>query len=196
VFARGQGELTFDYNFERYSDKLMPCRCGAPRARSHCRFVRPHIHFIPDSLTYAVALFLNRQCDRTLGAPSCTGFIGGDANAKLKEIAYDSDSESGDDGSPRDAPAPRRPSAAGRTRVVKDEDEEEDWDGGDVDAEKVWGAGEDDKPRKGGSGGRTPGRSRGDKEAAGRRRKTEGRKSQGAAGPSPRNRYEVWENGD
>jgi arylsulfatase A-like enzyme len=40
---------------------------GDIRARSHCRFVLPLIHFIPDSLTYSVALFLKRQCDRTLG---------------------------------------------------------------------------------------------------------------------------------
>jgi hypothetical protein len=40
---------------------------GGPRARSHCRFVPPLIHFIPDSLTYLVPLFLKRQCDRTLG---------------------------------------------------------------------------------------------------------------------------------
>ena len=41
---------------------------GAVRARSHCRFVLPLIHFIPDSLIYSVPLFLKRQCDRTLGA--------------------------------------------------------------------------------------------------------------------------------
>jgi hypothetical protein len=41
---------------------------GALRARSHCRFVPPLIHFTPDSLTYLVPLFLKRQCDRTLGA--------------------------------------------------------------------------------------------------------------------------------
>jgi hypothetical protein len=41
---------------------------GANRARSHCRFALPLIHFIPDSLTYSVPLFLERQCDRTLGA--------------------------------------------------------------------------------------------------------------------------------
>ena len=40
---------------------------GHARARSHCRFTPPPIHFIPDSLTYSVPLFLNRQCDRTLG---------------------------------------------------------------------------------------------------------------------------------
>ena len=39
--------------------------CGA-RARSHYRFVLPLIHFIPDSLTYSVPLFLRRQRDRTL----------------------------------------------------------------------------------------------------------------------------------
>ena len=40
---------------------------GWARARSHCRFVPPLIHFIPDSLTQSVPLFLKRQCDRTLG---------------------------------------------------------------------------------------------------------------------------------
>ena len=40
---------------------------GGTRARSHCRFVQPLIHFIPDSLTYSVPLFLKRQCNRTLG---------------------------------------------------------------------------------------------------------------------------------
>ena len=33
------------------------------KARSHCRFVLPLIHFIPDLLTYTVHLFLKRQCD-------------------------------------------------------------------------------------------------------------------------------------
>jgi hypothetical protein len=41
---------------------------GAARARSHCRFVPPLIHFIPDLLTRSAPLFLKRQCDRTLGA--------------------------------------------------------------------------------------------------------------------------------
>ena len=41
---------------------------GYSRARSHCRFVLPLIHFIPYPLTYPVHLFLKRQCDRTLGA--------------------------------------------------------------------------------------------------------------------------------
>jgi ankyrin repeat protein len=41
---------------------------GADRARSHCRVALPLIHFIPDSLTYSMSLFLKRQCDRTLGA--------------------------------------------------------------------------------------------------------------------------------
>jgi hypothetical protein len=36
------------------------------RARSHCRFVLPLIHFIPESLTYSVPLFLKRLCDRSL----------------------------------------------------------------------------------------------------------------------------------
>ena len=42
-------------------------RGGRVRARSHCRFVQPLNHFIPDSLTYSVPLFLKRQCDRTAG---------------------------------------------------------------------------------------------------------------------------------
>jgi hypothetical protein len=41
---------------------------GDARARSHCRFVPPLIHCIPDLLTYSVPLFLKRQCDRTQGA--------------------------------------------------------------------------------------------------------------------------------
>jgi hypothetical protein len=48
-------------------------RCGRgarARARSHCRFVPPFIHFIPNSLSYSVPLYLKRQCDRTLGAGS------------------------------------------------------------------------------------------------------------------------------
>jgi hypothetical protein len=35
------------------------------RARSHCRFAPPLTHFIPDSPTSSVPLFLKRQCDRT-----------------------------------------------------------------------------------------------------------------------------------
>jgi serine/threonine protein kinase len=31
---------------------------GAARARSHCRFAPPLIHFTPESLTYSVYLFL------------------------------------------------------------------------------------------------------------------------------------------
>ena len=41
---------------------------GAARARPYCRFVRPRIHFIPDSRTHSVVPFLKRQCDRYLGA--------------------------------------------------------------------------------------------------------------------------------
>jgi diketogulonate reductase-like aldo/keto reductase len=39
---------------------------GEARARLHCRFTLL-IHFIPDSLTYSVPLFLKRQRDRTPG---------------------------------------------------------------------------------------------------------------------------------
>ena len=37
----------------------------------------PLIHFIPDSLTYSVPLFLKRQCDRTLGAAAADRRDGG-----------------------------------------------------------------------------------------------------------------------
>ena len=37
----------------------------AGRARSHCRFPPPLIHFAPESLTYSAPPFLKRQCDRT-----------------------------------------------------------------------------------------------------------------------------------
>jgi hypothetical protein len=37
----------------------------SPRVRSHCRFILPLIHFIPDSLAYSVLLFLTRRSDRT-----------------------------------------------------------------------------------------------------------------------------------
>ena len=40
---------------------------GGLRARSHCCFAPPLIHFIPDSRTSSVPLFLKRQCDQTLG---------------------------------------------------------------------------------------------------------------------------------
>jgi hypothetical protein len=43
-----------------------PCAGLRTRARSHCRFAPPLIHFTPESLTYSVPLFLKRQCDRTL----------------------------------------------------------------------------------------------------------------------------------
>jgi hypothetical protein len=57
---------------------------GRPRARSHCRFVLPHIHFIPALRTYSVPQFLKRQCDRTLdrppryGAAAALVLVGGD----------------------------------------------------------------------------------------------------------------------
>jgi hypothetical protein len=47
-----------------------PALQGLARARSHCRFVPPLIHFTPDSLRDLVPLFLKRQCDRTLGLPA------------------------------------------------------------------------------------------------------------------------------
>jgi hypothetical protein len=63
---------------------------GARRARSHCHFVPPLIHFIPDSLTYSAPLFLKRQCDRTLGARQLTVLkfdIEGSEWPILKQIA-------------------------------------------------------------------------------------------------------------
>ena len=48
---------------------------GADRARRlQRRFVLPLIHFIPDSLTYSVPLFVKRRCDRTLGEEQ-NGFL-------------------------------------------------------------------------------------------------------------------------
>ena len=49
---------------------------GSARARSHCRFAPPLIHFIPDLLTYSVPPFLKRQCDRTLGLRVDAGLAG------------------------------------------------------------------------------------------------------------------------
>ena len=43
---------------------------GEPGARSHGCFVQLLTHFIPDSLTYSVPLFLKRRWDRTLGGES------------------------------------------------------------------------------------------------------------------------------
>jgi hypothetical protein len=40
---------------------------GGARVWSHCRFARPPIHVIPDSLRGSVPLFLERRCDRTPG---------------------------------------------------------------------------------------------------------------------------------
>ena len=45
-------------------------RPARDRARSHCRFVLPLIHFTPDSLTYSVPVFLKRQCDAPSPPPS------------------------------------------------------------------------------------------------------------------------------
>jgi hypothetical protein len=42
-------------------------RRGEGRAWSHCRFVLTFIHVIPDLLRESVPLFMNQQCDRTLG---------------------------------------------------------------------------------------------------------------------------------
>ena len=46
---------------------------GHDRARSHCRFALPLIHFVPDSPRYSVPLLLKRQCDRTPRPGAATG---------------------------------------------------------------------------------------------------------------------------
>ena len=54
--------------WEGVAPSLLGFDCsGGARARSHCRFVPPLVHFTPDLLTYSVPLFLKRQCDRNLG---------------------------------------------------------------------------------------------------------------------------------
>jgi hypothetical protein len=51
------------------------------RARPHGRFALLLTHFMPDSLTFSVPLFLKRQCDRTPG-PGRPHFGAGDAGAR------------------------------------------------------------------------------------------------------------------
>ena len=58
-------------------------RQGEARARSHCPFVTPRIHFIPDSLRYSLLLLLKRQCDRTLGEAEVTLSLGDPGFAAL-----------------------------------------------------------------------------------------------------------------
>jgi hypothetical protein len=50
-----------------FADPLVR-RQGAARAGSHCRFASPFSRLTPDPQTDSTALFLKRQCDRTLGA--------------------------------------------------------------------------------------------------------------------------------
>ena len=45
----------------------LPAARGGRRARSHCRFVSPRIHFIIDSRRESVPLFLKRPGDRAPG---------------------------------------------------------------------------------------------------------------------------------
>ena len=59
-----------EHEVEREAGDWRPAGRGARRARSHGRFVRPILHFIPDFLTHSIPLFLKRQCDRTLGVLS------------------------------------------------------------------------------------------------------------------------------
>ena len=79
---------------------------GDARARSHWRFAPPLIHFEPYSLPYSVPLFLNRQCDRTLG------------DARHRAAAH-----ARARGLHRPHPRARRPAAAGlarcKTKIVQ-----------------------------------------------------------------------------
>ncbi len=80
-------ELTFDYNFERYSSKTIECKCGAP---------------------------------------SCTGFIGGDASAKTMELA-DEDEMDEDNTSPTGSTKKKVVQRDLRGRALKKEKEEKAW---------------------------------------------------------------------
>jgi hypothetical protein len=65
----------------------------AGRARSHCHFVPPPIHFRPDSLTYSVPRFLKRQCGRTPGLKRLAilylrNVDGTEGNPLTEHIAY------------------------------------------------------------------------------------------------------------
>ena len=64
---------------------------GYSRARSHCRFVLPLIHFIPYPLTYPVHLFLKRQCDRTLGYCAGGGLLRGRDESRAAPSASEKD---------------------------------------------------------------------------------------------------------
>jgi hypothetical protein len=70
--------------------------CCQVADRSHCRFVLPRIHFIPDSLAYSVPLCMTRQCGQTLLGQvgqdppgGCTGPCGSKlcTNAKTAGLA-------------------------------------------------------------------------------------------------------------
>ena len=50
---------------------------GLHRARTHCRFALLTVRFISYSVTYAVPLFLKRQCDRTQGLQRDPGALCG-----------------------------------------------------------------------------------------------------------------------
>jgi hypothetical protein len=56
----GYNQSAFKALFENHGKLILNRMLGAPRVRSHCRFVLPLIHFIPDSLRYSVPLFLKR----------------------------------------------------------------------------------------------------------------------------------------
>jgi hypothetical protein len=72
VWARAALDGPFCWATARRAVRALDINCGCPlkfsvagRARPHCHSVPPLIHFMPDSLTYSVPLFLKRQCDRT-----------------------------------------------------------------------------------------------------------------------------------
>ena len=58
VVVKGFGVNTGTFSVGIRAISEDPCDGGVHRARSHCRFVRPFIPFIPDSLMYSAPLFL------------------------------------------------------------------------------------------------------------------------------------------
>jgi hypothetical protein len=69
ALASAGGRRTLLARWQQLSALLRsPLFClGELRARSHCRFAPPLIHFITYSRMYSVPLLLKRQCDRAPG---------------------------------------------------------------------------------------------------------------------------------
>lgn len=91
-FVPAGTELTFDYNFKRYSDKTIECKCGAP---------------------------------------SCSGFIGGDADAKTLALASESEEEMGGDDEDNISPTSKKPKKAVKRdllgKAITKKKEEKAW---------------------------------------------------------------------